>query len=83
MSEGSSEKKSEVDRMEKAFAFMLYFGTVVSGIIAVSVVVVPVIATIWGNYAMPGYLKDWAALIVGFYFGSLISTVGTAYKQTH
>lgn len=66
-----------IREIPKPIGFILKFGTVISGILALVIICVPIIAPLFMlNYKIPDTLENWGGVIIGFYFGSFISQVG-------
>ena len=58
-------------------SFILKFGTVISGVLALIIICVPILAPLFiTDYAIPDTVENWGGVIIGFYFGSFISQVG-------
>lgn len=55
--------------------FVIVFGMVISGIIAVVVIVVPLIAPFFTTYQIPKIIEEWGGIIIGFYFGTFATLI--------
>jgi len=65
------------DNLPHSINFMLKFGTVISGILALVIICGPIIIPIFvPDYNIPPTIENWGGVIIGFYFGSFISQVG-------
>lgn len=57
----------------RALRTVVYVGTMVSGLIALSVILTACYLTIFEQSAQtPKIISDWGGIIVGFYFGSFV-----------
>ena len=71
------------ERIDSAIAFLIHVGVIVSGIIAITVIAVPVVAPLIAEtYNIPAEIKEWGGVIIGFYFGSFITLLGHLLRRT-
>lgn len=64
-------------KIAKSVNFILIFGSVISGVLALVIICVPIIAPLFlTSYAIPETIENWGGVIIGFYFGSFITQVG-------
>ena len=69
---------------ERSISFVLYYGTIISGVLALVIVVVPIVAPIWVNeYNVPDTVENWGGVVLGFYFGSFISQVASFVRSVN
>lgn len=67
----------ETNKISKSVNFILIFGSVISGILALVIICVPIVAPLFlSSYAIPETIENWGGVIIGFYFGSFITQVG-------
>lgn len=77
-----------IRKIPQPVSFILKFGTVISGILALIIICVPILAPLFvPDYGIPDTVENWGGVIIGFYFGSFISQVGNflspSNKQNH
>jgi hypothetical protein len=69
------------EKTDKAISFLIRVGVSVSAIIAITVIAVPIVAPlISSTYTIPAEIKEWGGVIIGFYFGSFITLIGSLLK---
>jgi hypothetical protein len=62
--------------------FVLVFSTVISGLLALIIIGVPVLAPLFlPSYQIPESIANWGGVIVGFYFGSFLSLINDIMKR--
>lgn len=65
-----------------AITFIVIFGTIVSGLLALIIIAVPFLAPMFkSNYAIPSVVENWGGVIIGFYFGSFFTMVSDLLKN--
>lgn len=68
-------------KLPTAINFILIFGTLISGVLALVIICVPILAPFWkSTYVIPPEIKNWGGVIIGFYFGSFISQVANVLR---
>ena len=66
-----------IKKIPEPVSFILRFGTVISGILALVIICIPIMAPLFvHDYKIPSSIENWGGVIIGFYFGSFISQVG-------
>lgn len=66
-----------ISKIPEPVSFILRVGTIISGVLAIVIICVPIIAPLFvSDYKIPASIENWGGVIIGFYFGSFISQVG-------
>ena len=71
---------SEKDSSKRIMRFAFAFSVIVSGILAVVVVCIPVVASLIDPSfnSIPETIENWGGIVLGYYFGSMIGVFSKA-----
>ena len=66
----------------KSINYVIVLGSTISGILALMVIGVPIIGPFFEEaYKIPPAIENWGGVIIGFYFGSFLTTIVDVLKS--